>query len=100
MDAHICLPCHSAMTSRTKRSFAPADSPAARKKRMEELEPTIICTYCPINHVFDPKMVLLRRLFFRNEDRTKYVSVGFYPFVTINHWSSLGFYGGLGALKP
>ena len=28
---------------------------------------------------FDPKRVLLRRVFFINGDRTKYVSVGFYP---------------------
>ena len=46
---------------------------------MEELEPTNICTYWPNNSAFDPKGVLLRRLFFMNEDRTKYVSVGFYP---------------------
>ena len=44
------------------------------------MEPTPnICTYWPNNLAFDPKSVLLRRLFFINEDRTKYVSVGFYP---------------------
>ena len=31
-----------------------------------------------VNLIFDPKRVLLRRLFFIDEDRTKYVSVGFY----------------------
>jgi hypothetical protein len=68
------------MTSRRKRSSATADSPAARKKRMEELKPTPnICTYWPNNPAFDPKKVLLRRLFFIKEDRTKYVYVGFYP---------------------
>jgi hypothetical protein len=67
------------MATRRKRSSAPADSPAARKKRVEGLEPTNICTYWPNNPAFDPKRVLLRRLFFINEDRTKYVSVGFYP---------------------
>jgi len=47
---------------------------------MEDLEPTPnICTYWPNNVTFDPKSVLLRRLFFINEGRTKYVSVGFYP---------------------
>jgi hypothetical protein len=46
---------------------------------MEELVPTNICTYWPNNPAFDPKRVLLRRLFFINEDRTKYVSVGLYP---------------------
>ena len=79
MDVLICLACHTAMASRMKRSSAPADSPATRKKRMEELEPTNnICTYCPNNTFSDPKSVLLRHLFFINEDRTKYVSVGFY----------------------
>jgi hypothetical protein len=46
---------------------------------MEQLEPTNICTYWPNNPAIDPKRVLLRRLFFINENRTKYVSVGFYP---------------------
>jgi hypothetical protein len=67
------------MSTRRKRSSAPTDSPTARKKRMEELEPTNICTYWPNNPAFDPKRVLLRRLFFINDVRTKYVSVGFYP---------------------
>ena len=42
------------------------------------MEPTNIGTYWPNNPVFDPKRVLLRRLLFFTEDRTKYVSVGFY----------------------
>jgi hypothetical protein len=89
------------MTSRRKLSSAPADSPAARKKRMEELEPTPnICTYWPNNPTFDPKRVLLRRLFYINEDRTKYVSVGFYPARDYLPLIEFGFYGGLGALKP
>ena len=46
---------------------------------MEELEPNNLCTYWPNNPAFDSNRVLLRRLFFINEDRTKYVSVGFYP---------------------
>jgi len=79
MDVLICLACHTAMASRMKRSSAPADSPVTRKKRMEELDPTNICTYCPNNPAFDPKRVLLRRLFFINEYRIKYVSVVFYP---------------------
>ena len=49
------------------------------KKRMEQFEPTNICTYWHNNPAFDPNRVLLRRIFFINEDRTKYVSVGFYP---------------------
>jgi hypothetical protein len=67
------------MTYRWKHSSAPADSPAARNKRMKELVPTTnICTYRPNNPAFDSKRVLLRHLVFINEDRTKYESVGFY----------------------
>jgi len=78
MDVYICLPCHSAMATRRKRSSVASDAPVTRKKRMEDLEPNNFCTYWPNNPAFDPKRVLLRRLFFINEDRTKYVSVGFY----------------------
>ena len=46
---------------------------------MEDLEPKNICTYWPNNPAFYPKRALLRSLFFVNEDRTKYVSFGFYP---------------------
>ena len=45
----------------------------------EELQPSDICTYWPAKPLFDPKRFLLRRLFFINDDRTNYVSVGFYP---------------------
>jgi len=45
----------------------------------EEQLPSHICTYWPANPAFDPNRVLLRRMFFINEDETKYVSVGFYP---------------------
>jgi len=37
-----------------------------------------ICTYWAPNPAFDPQGVLLRRLFFLNTNKTKYVSVGFY----------------------
>jgi len=45
----------------------------------EEQLPSDICTYWPANPPFEPKRVLLRRMFFINEYNTKYVSVGFYP---------------------
>ena len=38
-----------------------------------------ICTYWATNPAFDPQTVLLRRLFFLSANKTKYVSVGFYP---------------------
>jgi len=47
---------------------------------MEQLPTTNnVCTYWPPNPAFNPKRVLLRRMFFINEDKTKYVSVGYYP---------------------
>ena len=32
-----------------------------------------------INPAFDPKRVLLRRVFFFGPEKTKYISIGFYP---------------------
>jgi hypothetical protein len=47
--------------------------------KVVQLEPTNICTYWPANLAFEPKLVLLRRLFFIIEVKTKYVSVSFFP---------------------
>ena len=66
---------------------------------MEELEPNI-CTYWPNNLAFDLKRVLLRRLFFINEDTTKYVSVGFYPARDYLPLVEFGVLRRAGALKP
>ena len=44
-----------------------------------ELPSSDICTYWPVNPAFDLQRFLLQRLFFLSGDRTKYVSVGFYP---------------------
>jgi len=67
------------MATRRKRSSAPTDTPATMKKRMEGLDTTNIYTYWTNNPAFYPNRVLFLRLIFINEDRTKYVSVGFYP---------------------
>ena len=61
-----------------------AKRPALRQLQEGEVEqlPTVTneaCTYWPPNPAFDPKRVLLRRMFFINDDRTKYMSVGYYP---------------------
>jgi len=57
--------------------------PGTQRKRVpEQLLPDVssdICSYWPAGPAFDPQRVLLRRLFFINSDRTKYVSVCFYP---------------------
>ena len=45
---------------------------------MGQLDHTIF-TYFPANSAFDSKRMLLRGLFFFNEDRTKYLSVDFCP---------------------
>jgi len=53
-----------------------------RKRALEQLLRDVssdVCPYWPASTAFDPQRVLLRRLFFINSDRTKYVSVGFYP---------------------
>jgi len=52
------------------------------KHALEQLLPDVssdICPYWPASPNFDRQRVLLRRLFFINFDRTKYVSVRFYP---------------------
>ena len=79
------------MASRRKRTTSPASGQATDSgKRMmlhhiqEEQLPSScselsdICTYWPANPPFDPKWVLLWRIFFINKDKTKYMSVGFY----------------------
>ena len=44
-----------------------------------------------VNLAFDPKRVLLRRLFFLNEDRNAYVSVRFYPIRDYQTYVEFGF---------
>ena len=49
-----------------------------REKQLPSSEPSDIRNYLPANPAFDPKRVLLRRIFFIKKDKTKYMSVGFY----------------------
>ena len=49
-----------------------------QEEQLPSSEPVDICNYWPANPAFDPKRVLHRRMFFINEDKTKYMSVGFY----------------------
>ena len=80
------------MTSTTtgKRSVSDVAAPAKRQRArnpppQEGLPPEAsstysdICTYGAANPAFDPQRVLVRRLFFLNTNKTKHVSVGFYP---------------------
>ena len=50
-----------------------------QEEQLPSSEPSDICTYWPSNPAFDPKRVLLLRMFFINEDKPWYISVGFYP---------------------
>jgi len=65
---------------------------AARRRRTDAAEHSVLpklvrapdfdtCNFYTeaVNPMFDPKRVLLRRLFFIDVNRTRYVSVGFYP---------------------
>jgi hypothetical protein len=79
LDVHICQPLHSAIAIRRKRSSAASNTPATRKKRIEKLEPFNKYNYWPAHPAFNPERQLLRRLFFINENQTKYVSICFYP---------------------
>jgi len=82
---HIARHVTPTMATRRRRTipFVPgAKLPALRQLQEGELEqlPTIndVCTYWPPNPAYDPKRVLLRRMFFINEDKTKYVSNSYY----------------------
>jgi len=44
-----------------------------------------------VNPAFDPNSVLLRRVFFINEEKNRYVSVGYYP--TLNYQPLVEFVG-------
>jgi len=78
------------MAIRRRRSH-PFDGPAGAKRpvlrQIQENEveplpttqPTDICTYWHPNPGFDPKRFLLHRMFFINENKTKYVTVIYYP---------------------
>jgi hypothetical protein len=52
-----------------------------KSKRLVNAPEYNTCNYYSesVGLMFDPKRVLLRRVFFLNSDKSKYVSVGFYP---------------------
>jgi len=80
------------MPSIRKRTNSPAssDSPTTdggmrmmlhhiQEEQMPASSPSEICTFWAANPAFVPKRVLPRRMFFINEYKTNYMSVGFYP---------------------
>ena len=95
------------MASSRKRTTSPASSPATgsgkkmkhsiQEEQLPSSQPSEICTYWPANPAFDLKRVLLRRMFFINEGKTKYMSVGFYP---ARDYQPLVEFGAFGAEGP
>jgi len=53
---------------------------------MEQLESTNIFAYWPSNPAFDPKRILLCRLFFINLDRPNTCLLVSTPLANINRW--------------
>ena len=83
------LSVYPAMSARKRRLTYEEDGPGftfpnfetSRSKRDVTAPETDICLL-PIEGIspaFDPDRALLRRVFFLNEDRNRYVSVAFYP---------------------
>jgi hypothetical protein len=67
------------MAARQRR--APTDAEAVVNGASEPPTPVDASTYTggSVDLLFDPKRVLLRRVYFLNPEKTKYISVGFYP---------------------
>ena len=65
------------MSARKRRSpvMEGESSSSSKRVRSPELDMYLDC----VNPMFDPSRVLLRRVFFLDPEKTKYVSVGFYP---------------------
>ena len=59
-----------------KRRMQPDEGEIEPKRVMT---PTVTCESIGISPAFDPNRVLLRRVFYIGPEKTKYVSIGFYP---------------------
>jgi hypothetical protein len=57
------------------------EEPTPKSKRLVKAPEFDTCNYYSesVGLTFDPQWVLLRRVFFLNKEKSKYVSVGFYP---------------------
>ena len=65
---------------------------ASRRRPTQQPKHNELCSYVEmVGPAFDPSRILLRRLFFLNDDKSKYVSVGFYP---AHNYQPLVEYGG------
>jgi len=64
--------------SASKRQ-APTDAQAVTDSSGSDLDPTTGSYKEATSLLFDPNRVLLRRVFFLDPDKTRYISVGYYP---------------------
>ena len=66
--------------SARKRRAAPTDAQAVTDVGGGgDLDPTTVSYTEATSLLFDPNRVLLRRVFFLDPDKTRYISVGYYP---------------------
>ena len=65
--------------SARKRQASPGDAQAVTDGGGGDLDPTTVSYTEATSLLFDPNRVLLRRVFFLNPDKTRYISVGYYP---------------------
>jgi hypothetical protein len=68
-----------AATSTRRTATATSEGGPSEPKRPTVSAPEPCGFIEALSATFDPSRVPLRRLFFLNADRSKYVSVGFYP---------------------
>jgi hypothetical protein len=72
-------------------------SPLAPKRQATSLNRCLDDYVEAVSPAFDPKRVLLRRIFFINQDKTKYVSIGYYP---ARNYEPLVEFGGSVRINP
>ena len=65
------------MSARKRR--APTDAQAVTDGGSGDLDPTTVSYTEATSLLFDLNRVLIRRVFFLNPDKTRYISVGYYP---------------------
>ena len=65
--------------SAKKRLSPTVEGESSESKRVKAPELDMISYTDCINPMFDPNRVLLRRVFFIDPEKNKYISVGFYP---------------------
>ena len=67
------------MSAKKRRSPMMEGESSSDSKRVKAPELDIYLNTDCVNPLFDPNRVLLRRVFFIDPEKTKYIFVGFYP---------------------